>query len=96
METPEYTLRKTGTPLTRDFRIYISLGDKLVSPWHDIPLFANERDRVFNMIVEVPRWENVKLEVCFFHVSSSWCFGRKADNATDSERRIPDAPPARH
>lgn len=34
-----------------------------VSPFHDIPLFANEEKTVFNMIVEIPRWTNAKLEV---------------------------------
>lgn len=59
----EYTPRATGAPLTRDFRIYLSLGDRIISPWHDIPLFADERKGILNMVVEVPRWENVKLEV---------------------------------
>ncbi|RJE26460.1 Inorganic pyrophosphatase [Aspergillus sclerotialis] len=59
----EYTPRVTGAPLTRDFRIYLSLGDKMISPWHDIPLFADERESVLNMVVEIPRWENVKLEI---------------------------------
>lgn len=34
-----------------------------VSPFHDIPLFANEEKTIFNMIVEIPRWTNAKLEV---------------------------------
>lgn len=34
-----------------------------VSPFHDIPLFANAEKTVFNMVVEIPRWSNAKLEV---------------------------------
>ena len=34
-----------------------------VSPFHDIPLHANEEKTVFNMVVEVPRWTNAKMEV---------------------------------
>lgn len=34
-----------------------------VSPFHDIPLFANAEKNVFNMVVEIPRWSNAKLEV---------------------------------
>lgn len=34
-----------------------------VSPFHDIPLFANAEKTVFNMVVEIPRWTNAKLEV---------------------------------
>lgn len=39
-----------------------SLG-KLVSPLHDIPLHANDDNNVYNMVVEVPRWTNAKMEV---------------------------------
>lgn len=58
----DYTTRQSGQPFTREFRLYVSKADKLVSPWHDIPLFHDE-EHIMNMVVEVPRWENVKLEV---------------------------------
>ena len=35
----------------------------VVSPFHDIPLFANESSGILNMLVEIPRWTNAKLEV---------------------------------
>ncbi|CAG0901013.1 unnamed protein product, partial [Darwinula stevensoni] len=35
-----------------------------ISLWHDIPLYADEANKVFNMIVEVPRWSNAKMEIC--------------------------------
>ena len=34
-----------------------------MSPFHDIPLHANETENIFNMVVEIPRWTNAKLEV---------------------------------
>ena len=34
-----------------------------ISPFHDIPIFANEGNKIFNMVVEVPRWTNAKMEV---------------------------------
>jgi inorganic pyrophosphatase len=34
-----------------------------VSPFHDIPLFANAEKTILNMVVEIPRWTNAKLEV---------------------------------
>jgi nucleosome-remodeling factor subunit len=34
-----------------------------ISPMHDIPLYANKEKSVFNMVVEVPRWTNAKMEV---------------------------------
>jgi len=35
----------------------------IVSPFHDVPLFANAEKSIFNMIVEIPRWTNAKMEV---------------------------------
>lgn len=35
----------------------------IVSPLHDIPLYANDAKTVYNMVVEVPRWTNAKMEV---------------------------------
>jgi hypothetical protein len=32
---------------------------------HDIPLYADEANKVFNMVVEIPRWTNAKMEVYF-------------------------------
>ncbi|KAH8301427.1 hypothetical protein KR059_003192 [Drosophila kikkawai] len=37
----------------------------VISPMHDIPLYANEEKTVYNMVVEVPRWTNAKMEVSF-------------------------------
>jgi inorganic pyrophosphatase len=34
-----------------------------VSPFHDIPLYANEQQTILNMVVEIPRWTNAKQEV---------------------------------
>ncbi|CAG2172409.1 unnamed protein product, partial [Oppiella nova] len=34
-----------------------------LSPWHDIPLFADEGNRIYNMVVEIPRWTNAKMEI---------------------------------
>jgi len=30
---------------------------------HDIPLYADKANNTFNMVVEVPRWTNAKMEV---------------------------------
>lgn len=61
--TPDYIVRQSSELFTREYRLYLSKADKLVSPWHDIPLFHDEQQHIMNMVVEVPRWENVKLEV---------------------------------
>lgn len=58
-----YTVRTVGKPNTLDYRAYIEQDGKPVSPFHDIPLYANAEKTVLNMIVEVPRWTNAKLEI---------------------------------
>ena len=35
-----------------------------ISPFHDIPLVADSEAKTFNMIVEIPRWTNAKMEIC--------------------------------
>lgn len=35
----------------------------VVSPFHDIPLLADSTGKIFNMVVEIPRWTNAKMEV---------------------------------
>lgn len=34
-----------------------------ISPWHDIPLFADKDKRIYHMVVEIPRWSNAKMEI---------------------------------
>lgn len=58
-----YTVRKNGAPNTLEHRIFIEKDGVPLSPFHDIPLYANEQQTVLNMIVEIPRWTNAKMEV---------------------------------
>ena len=48
-----------------EHRVFIErASDKtVVSPFHDIPLFADQNNGILNMIVEVPRWTNAKMEI---------------------------------
>ncbi|KAL2219375.1 inorganic pyrophosphatase [Thermoascus aurantiacus ATCC 26904] len=63
-KTPsEYTVRKVGQPNTLDYRVFIEKNGSPISPWHDIPLYANEQQTILNMIVEIPRWTNAKQEI---------------------------------
>ncbi|EDO34593.1 predicted protein [Nematostella vectensis] len=60
-----YTTRESGSPYSTDYRIYFKNSDgQAVSPFHDIPLFANSEKTILNMIVEIPRWTNAKMEIC--------------------------------
>ncbi|KAJ1302618.1 hypothetical protein OPQ81_002935 [Rhizoctonia solani] len=58
-----YTPRLIGAPNTLEHRVFIEQDGQLVSPFHDIPLFADQNSGILNMIVEVPRWTNAKMEI---------------------------------
>jgi len=56
--------------------MYVAVANEsgFISPFHDIPLYADAAKTTFNMIVEVPRWTNAKMEVsheliCIFYVN---------------------------
>jgi len=64
----KFTVRKVGAPNTLDHRVYIEKDGVPISPFHDIPLFADSQQTLLNMVVEIPRWTNAKMEVrlsCF-------------------------------
>ncbi|KAJ2458432.1 inorganic diphosphatase activity protein, partial [Coemansia sp. RSA 2424] len=46
-------------------RVYFAQANKVpISPWHDIPLFADTLSSPeYNMVCEIPRWSNAKLEI---------------------------------
>jgi hypothetical protein len=62
MSSP-YGLRKVGAPHTLEHRVYIEKDGIPISPFHDIPLYANADQTILNMVVEIPRWTNAKMEV---------------------------------
>lgn len=68
----EFSVRKIGAPNTLEFRAFIERDGQPLSPFHDVPLYANEQQTVLNMIVEIPRWTNAKLEVRFPRLQLSW------------------------
>ncbi|KAJ8318536.1 hypothetical protein KUTeg_003627 [Tegillarca granosa] len=41
---------------------WIGKNGNIVSPFHDIPLYADTEKKVLNMVVEIPRWTNHKME----------------------------------
>ncbi|KAL8286879.1 hypothetical protein RQP46_003885 [Phenoliferia psychrophenolica] len=59
----EFTTREVGALNTLEYRCYTEMNGKVVSPFHDIPLFANEARTILNMVVEIPRWSNAKMEI---------------------------------
>lgn len=58
-----YQVHQIGAANTTDYKVYLERNGKIVSPFHDIPLYANPEKTILNMVVEVPRWSNAKLEI---------------------------------
>jgi len=59
----QYSPRLIGAPNTLEHRIFIEQNGSVISPFHDIPLFADHTAGILNMVVEVPRWTNAKMEI---------------------------------
>jgi len=56
------TTVERGSRNSPDSRMFFKdAAGNLVSPFHDIPMLASEG--VYNMVVEVPRWSNAKIEI---------------------------------
>lgn len=55
--------RETNKSQTSTFTFPETEEGQSVSPLHDIPLYANDAKTVYNMVVEVPRWTNAKMEI---------------------------------
>ncbi|KAG5463597.1 MAG: inorganic pyrophosphatase [Olpidium bornovanus] len=58
-----YTARHVGAPNSLGYRVFLENDGVTVSPFHDIPLHPANDPGVYNMVVEIPRWTNAKLEV---------------------------------
>ena len=65
-----YSTRQIGRLHSLEYRLYIQKDGTPISPFHDIPLWAEETRHIANMIVEVPRWTQAKLEVRSIHLLS--------------------------
>jgi len=61
---PNYSFEERGTLYTDSYRIFLKEDGKVVSPFHDIDLYPNPADEtILNMIVEVSRFTNAKMEI---------------------------------
>uniref|UniRef100_A0A8C7IL40 inorganic diphosphatase n=1 Tax=Oncorhynchus kisutch TaxID=8019 RepID=A0A8C7IL40_ONCKI len=59
-----FTIEERGKPNTLDYRVFFrNTEGKYVSPFHDIPIYADEAQNIFHAVVEVPRWTNAKMEI---------------------------------
>jgi len=62
-DSAPYEVVEKGTLHSLDYRLYFKGPTGFISPWHDIPLYANQQNKTFNMVVEIPRWSNAKMEI---------------------------------
>ncbi|XP_033743382.1 inorganic pyrophosphatase-like [Pecten maximus] len=63
--TMSYATVERGCPYTMDYRMFFTNTEgNVISPFHDIPLYASDDHSICNMIVEIPRWSNAKMEIC--------------------------------
>ncbi|CAB3996977.1 inorganic pyrophosphatase [Paramuricea clavata] len=58
-----YTYTERGGQDTQEYHGFFSGSNGYISPMHDIPLYADSPNKVFNMVVEIPRWTNAKMEI---------------------------------
>jgi len=63
MPVSAYTAVERGTSNTDTYKVFIKDDEGPISPFHDIPLVANAYPRTLNMVVEIPRWTNAKMEI---------------------------------
>jgi len=57
-----YTPVGRGAENTLEYRLFYKNAEgQVISPFHDIPCHAG--DKIYNMVVEVPRWTNAKMEI---------------------------------
>jgi len=59
-----YATEEYGSMFTTDYRLFLKNDSGIISPFHDIPLFQDKDKQVFNMVCEIPRWSNAKMEIC--------------------------------
>ncbi|XP_054838267.1 inorganic pyrophosphatase [Eublepharis macularius] len=59
-----YGVEERGCLNSLEYRLFFKNNKgEYISPLHDIPMYADAHKNVFNMVVEVPRWTNAKMEI---------------------------------
>ncbi|XP_026131848.1 inorganic pyrophosphatase 2, mitochondrial [Carassius auratus] len=59
-----FSVEERGRENTASYRLYFrNAEEKYISPFHDIPIYADEAENIFNAVIEVPRWTNAKMEI---------------------------------
>jgi len=59
-----YTTKEVGKPETLEYRVFFFAKDGTpVSPFHDIPLWADKAKQIANFVLEIPKGTQPKLEI---------------------------------
>lgn len=58
-----YATHVVGQPETLDYRVFILNNGNPISPFHDIPLWADHSKQIANYLVEIPKGTKPKLEI---------------------------------
>ncbi|MES1908285.1 MAG: hypothetical protein MHM6MM_001247 [Cercozoa sp. M6MM] len=67
-DVSKVVVKHVGSPGSRQYRVrfhYKRPNGALteISPWHDIPLHHGQSGRIFNAVIEIPRWTRAKYEI---------------------------------
>jgi len=62
-QSSKYSNRTVGKPETFEYKVYFLNDNKFISPFHDIPLWVDKSKRIANMVVEIPKGTQPKLEI---------------------------------
>jgi 3'-phosphoadenosine 5'-phosphosulfate synthase len=55
--------KEHGTYGTTEYKLSVTHRGNVVSPWHDIPLYADDEQKIVNFVVEIPMYSTAKMEV---------------------------------
>jgi len=62
-----YSYKPVGQPETPQYLGYFQIKQEKgwlpISPWHDIPLWADKEKKIANMVIEIPKGTQPKLEI---------------------------------
>jgi len=63
MPVSAYSAVQRGEADTNNYKVFLEDDCGPISPFHDIPLVANDEPKTFHVVIEIPRWSNAKMEI---------------------------------
>jgi len=61
--TSNITTKQVGQNETLEYRLFFARDGAPISPFHDVPLWVNKEQGIANMLIEIPKGTNPKLEI---------------------------------